>query len=72
MSRGNLSFLPLNKKQIVKFRILAIRRRVIDVGDKSKVTNSPYIPAGKLKVMPAAILATKEKRLEMERMDYQI
>lgn len=62
-------FYQLNKKQTVKFRLLSIRRRVIDLSSDTKVTGSPYVPAGKLSVIPSAILATNEKRLDLEDRD---
>ncbi|KAA3614593.1 MAG: hypothetical protein DWQ05_14955 [Calditrichaeota bacterium] len=64
-------FYQLNKKQTIRFKVLYIRRRVIDPVTDTKVSPSPYIPAGKVSVVPSAVLATDVKRLELEDLDRQ-
>ena len=62
-------FYQVNKKQHVHFEVKSIQRRVIDNYSDTKVTNIPYVPAGKLTVISDSILATNEKRLEVEERD---
>jgi len=59
-------FYQINKTQTIKFSIESIRRRVIDPAADTKVANNPFISRGEVSVIPNAILATDEKRLDVE------
>ena len=59
-------FYQLDKVQVVRFSIVAIERRVIDPGVNSMATNNRFESKGGVSVIPTAILATDEKRLEIE------
>jgi hypothetical protein len=56
----------INKTQIVRFKILAITRRVIDPAGDSKVTLQPPRFAGEVSVIPQAVLATDNARVSRE------
>ena len=56
----------LNKTQIVRFKILAVTRRVIDPAGDSKVTLQPPRFGGAVSVIPQAVLATSSKRVAVE------
>lgn len=56
----------INKTQIVRFKILAITRRVIDPAGDSKVTIVPPRFAGEVAVIPQGVLATDTKRVAVE------
>ncbi|GAB4392888.1 MAG: hypothetical protein Tsb0032_10220 [Kiloniellaceae bacterium] len=56
----------INKTQIVRFKILAITRRVIDPAGDSKVTLQPPRFAGEVSVIPQAVLATDTRRVAVE------
>lgn len=56
----------INKTQIVRFKILAITRRVIDPAGDSKVATLPPRFAGELSVIPQAVLATDTRRVAVE------
>lgn len=56
----------INKTQIVRFKILAITRRVIDPAGDSKVTLQPPRFTGEVSVIPQAVLATDTKRVAVE------
>ncbi len=56
----------INKTQIVRFKILAITRRVIDPAGDSKVTLQPPRFTGEVSVIPQAVLATDTRRVAVE------
>lgn len=56
----------INKTQIVRFKILAITRRIIDPVGDSKVTIVPPRFAGEVSVIPQAVLATAGNRVAVE------
>ena len=56
----------INKTQIVRFKILAITRRVIDPAGDSKVTLQPPRFGGEVSVIPQAVLATDTRRVAVE------
>lgn len=56
----------INKTQIVRFKILAITRRVIDPAGDSKVALQPPRFAGEVSVIPQAVLATSQNRVAVE------
>lgn len=60
-------FYQINKTQIVKFRIVAIRRRVIDPAADTRVSNNPFAADGGVSAIPSAVLATDVKRLQIEK-----
>lgn len=64
-------FYQINKIQRVRFEIKSIQRRVIDTYSNTKVTGVPHIPSAKVTAVPDTILATNEKRLEVEERDRQ-
>lgn len=59
-------FYQINKTQTVRFRIVAIRRRVIDPAADTRVTNNPFAADGGVTAIPNAILATDANRLKVE------
>ncbi len=59
-------FYRLNKTQTIRFKIVAIRRRVIDPAADTRVANLPQVSKGGVTAIPAAILASDPKRLEVE------
>jgi len=56
----------INKTQIIRFKILAITRRIIDPAGDSKVAILPPRFAGEVSVIPQAVLATDTKRVAVE------
>ena len=56
----------INKTQTIRFKVLAITRRVIDPAGDSKVTLQPPRFAGEVSVIPQAVLATDAKRISTE------
>jgi hypothetical protein len=56
----------INKKQTTRFRIVAIRRRVIDPAGDSKVALNPPTFAGEVAVIPQGVLATNTNRVNIE------
>jgi hypothetical protein len=56
----------LVKRQTLRFRIVAVLRRVIDAAADSGVVARPLRPATGIKVLPSGVLATKLDRLEVE------
>ena len=56
----------INKTQIVRFKIVAITRRVIDPAGDSKVTIVPPRFTGEISVIPQAVLATDTRRVGVE------
>lgn len=61
-------FYRINKTQTVKFTLESIERRVIDPAADTRVTNNPFTSRGNVSVIPANVLATDSKRLEVERL----
>lgn len=59
-------FYQINKTQVVRFKIVAIRRRVIDPAADSRVSNNRFVNDGGVTAIPNAVLATDGKRLQME------
>lgn len=60
-------FYQINKTQVIKFTVEAIRRRVVDPAADTRVTNNPFTSRGEVSVIPSAVLATDKDRLEIER-----
>ncbi len=56
----------LVKKQTLKFRIVAVLRRVVDAAASSAVEARPVRPATGVKVLPNGILATQTARLDVQ------
>jgi len=56
----------INKTQIVRFKILAITRRIIDPAGDSRVTLQPPRFDGEVSVIPQAVLATDTNRVNVE------
>jgi len=56
----------INKTQIIRFKILAVTRRVVDPAGDSKVSTLPPRFSGEVSVIPQAILATDSKRVAVE------
>ncbi|MFQ5467253.1 MAG: hypothetical protein ACE5DS_03870, partial [Kiloniellaceae bacterium] len=56
----------INKTQIVRFKIVAITRRVVDPAGDSKVETVPPRFAGEVAVIPQGVLATDSKRVAVE------
>jgi hypothetical protein len=56
----------INKTQIVRFKILAVTRRIIDPAGDSRVTLQPPRFAGEVSVIPQAVLATNTARVNVE------
>jgi hypothetical protein len=59
-------FYQINKTQIVRFKIVAIQRRVIDPAADTRVTNNPFVADGDVSAIPNAVLATDTNRLQVE------
>lgn len=59
-------FYQVNKTQTVRFKIVAIQRRVIDPAADTRVTNNPFRADGDVSVIPNAVLATDSNRLNIE------
>ncbi|WP_347312722.1 hypothetical protein [Defluviimonas sp. SAOS-178_SWC] len=57
---------PLVKKQTLRFRIVAVLRRVVDAAASSAVEARPVRPATGVKVLPNGILATQTARLDVQ------
>lgn len=60
-------FYQINKTQTVKFRIVAIQRRVIDPAADTRVSNNPFAADGGVSAIPSAVLATDTNRLKVEK-----
>lgn len=56
----------INKTQVVRFKVLAISRRVIDPAGDSKVAILPPRFAGEVAVIPQGVLATAGNRVAVE------
>lgn len=61
-------FYQINKTQTIKFRIVAIQRRVIDPGAETRVSNNPFAADGGISAIPSAVLATDPNRLKVEQL----
>lgn len=59
-------FYQINKTQTVRFKIVAIRRRVIDPAADTRVANNRFASDGGVTAIPNAVLATDAKRLQIE------
>lgn len=59
-------FYQINKIQVVQFEIEAVTRRVIDPVDNSRVSPNLPIPRTGVTPLPDSVLATNDKRLEVE------
>jgi hypothetical protein len=59
-------FYQINKTQTVKFKIVAIQRRVIDPAADTRVSNNPFVADGGVTAIPNAVLATNAARLKTE------
>lgn len=59
-------FYRINKTQILKFSLEAITRRVIDPAANTRVVNNPMLSSGQVSVIPADVLATDPKRVEIQ------
>ncbi len=59
-------FYQINKTQIVRFKIVAIQRRVIDPAADTRVTNNLFVADGDVSAIPNAVLATDTNRLQTE------
>lgn len=64
-------FYQINKTQIVRFKLVAIERRVIDPAADTRVTNNPFLADGDVSAIPNAVLATSENRLKIEEIGRQ-
>ncbi len=64
-------FYQINKTQIVRFKLNAIERRVIDPAADTRVTNNPFLADGDVSAIPNAVLATSENRLKIEEIGRQ-
>lgn len=61
-------FYQINKTQTIRFKIVAIYRRVIDPAADSAVRNNPFADDGGVEVIPNGVLATDPRRAEIQRM----
>lgn len=59
-------FYQINKTQTVRFRIVAIQRRVIDPAADTRVSNNAFAADGGVSSIPNAVLATDAGRLKIE------
>lgn len=64
-------FYQINKTQVVRFRIVAIQRRVIDPAADTRATPNRFQSSGGVSAIPTAVLATDAKRLQVEAMGRQ-
>jgi hypothetical protein len=64
-------FYKINKTQTVRFSIVSIEKRVIDPAADTRVTNNAFTTRGNISTLPATIVATNPKRLELESMARQ-
>lgn len=60
-------FYQINKTQTVRFKIVAIQRRVIDPAANTRVSSNPFVSDGDVSTIPNAVLATDTNRLEIEK-----
>ena len=59
-------FYRINKTQTIKFSLESIERRVIDPAADTRITNNPFLSRGDVSVIPSGVLATDNKRIEVE------
>lgn len=59
-------FYRINKSQTVKFTLESIERRIVDPAANTRVTNNPFLSRGDVTVIPTGVLATDNKRIEVE------
>jgi hypothetical protein len=59
-------FYQINKTQTVRFKVVAIQRRVIDPAADTRITNNPFVADGDVSAIPNAVLATDTNRLQVE------
>ncbi|MBC8057683.1 MAG: hypothetical protein H7Y61_14000, partial [Rhizobiales bacterium] len=59
-------FYQINKTQTVRFKIVAIQRRVIDPAADTRVSQNAFLAAGDVSAIPNAVLATDANRLQAE------
>jgi hypothetical protein len=59
-------FYRINKTQTIKFTLESIVRRVVDPAANTKVTNNAFLSRGDVSVIPAGVLATEPKRVDVE------
>lgn len=59
-------FHQINKTETVRFKIVAIQRRVIDLAAGTRVSHNPFIGDGGVSAIPNALLATDASRLKAE------
>lgn len=64
-------FYKINKTQTIKFSIVSIEKRIVDPAADTRVTNNAFTSKGDISILPAALLATNPKRLELESMGRQ-
>jgi hypothetical protein len=64
-------FYRLNKTQTLRFKVIAIERRVVDWAAPSQVAPNPAVAGRQVTVMPDAVLAGSARRLDVENMDLQ-
>jgi len=59
-------FYQINKTQTVRFKIVAIQRRVIDPAADTRVSQNAFLADGDVSAIPNAVLATDATRLQVE------
>jgi hypothetical protein len=59
-------FHQINERHTVKFKIVSIKRRVIDTAGDAGVSSRPFVSKGKVAVLPAVITADNPKRIDIE------
>ncbi|KAA3632289.1 MAG: hypothetical protein DWQ02_15030 [Bacteroidetes bacterium] len=59
-------FHQINERYSIKFRVVSIKRRVIDTAGDSGVSNRPIASKGKVAVLPAVITADNPNRIDIE------
>jgi hypothetical protein len=59
-------FYRINKTETIKFELVAIERRVLDLVAPMPVPANPFLPVGQLATVPQEVPATNDKRLEIQ------
>lgn len=59
-------FHQINERHTIKFKIVSIKRRVIDSAGDAGVSNRPIVSKGKVAVLPAVITADNPNRIDIE------
>lgn len=67
----NYIFYRINKTQTIRFKIVAIERKVIDIAAPTTAAANPIGTIGHLAVIPDAVRAAAENRLEVEQREQQ-